>query len=228
MVYARRVGKQTLTLTVSGMLWNRSLVMQDVETRSLWSHLLGEAMQGPLKGRRLEALPAEMTTWKAWRSEHPETTVLALSRTDRRFVKTFYRRPADFVLGLVEDGHAGHVGFEKLMRTGVLNVELEEQPLLIVFDRDSTAARVFSRRVEDRDLHFRPVGANRLEDDATGSRWDSTTGAAVAGPLKGIRLRQRVGIVSFKRAWLGFHPDSVELPAISGTAGGRIGKPSGN
>ena len=45
-MYAAEVGKQKLTFGVSGMLWNRSLVMYDKETGTLWSHILGEAMQG--------------------------------------------------------------------------------------------------------------------------------------------------------------------------------------
>ena len=48
-MYARKTKERTLTFGVSGMLWNRSLVMYDRETKSLWSHMLGEAMQGRLK-----------------------------------------------------------------------------------------------------------------------------------------------------------------------------------
>ena len=60
-MYARKVKGKTLTLSVSGMLWNRSLVILDAETKSLWSHILGRAMQGPLEGETLEALPGLMT-----------------------------------------------------------------------------------------------------------------------------------------------------------------------
>ena len=42
------------------MLWNRSLVMYDVETKSNWSHILGRAMDGEMKGTRLEMLPSEI------------------------------------------------------------------------------------------------------------------------------------------------------------------------
>ena len=65
------------------MLWNRSLVMIDEETGSLWSHLLGEAMQGPLQGTQLEAVPSEMVTWESWRREHPQTTVREVSGSRR-------------------------------------------------------------------------------------------------------------------------------------------------
>ena len=44
------------------MLWNRSLVMYDVETRSHWSHILGEAMQGELLDRLGKATQGNLQT----------------------------------------------------------------------------------------------------------------------------------------------------------------------
>jgi len=64
-------------MMVSGRLWRDSLIMMDRETETLWSHVTGEAIRGPLAGKRLEALPVVHTTWKQWRSAHPDTVVLA-------------------------------------------------------------------------------------------------------------------------------------------------------
>jgi len=75
-VYARRVGDRTLTFIVSGKLWRDSLIMMDRETRTLWSHVTGEAIHGKLKGTRLETMPVAYTTWKQWKAEHPDTQVL--------------------------------------------------------------------------------------------------------------------------------------------------------
>ena len=72
-MYARTVGQQTLTLAVSGLLWNRSLVMIDQETGSHWSHLMGTAMKGPLKGEKLEVFPSTMTDWATWRAKYVNT-----------------------------------------------------------------------------------------------------------------------------------------------------------
>ena len=54
-MYVRQVNDLTLTFRVSGKLWNRSLIMSDVETRTEWSHLLGRAMAGKLKLPRVPA-----------------------------------------------------------------------------------------------------------------------------------------------------------------------------
>lgn len=75
-VYDRRVGDRTLTLLVSGKLWRNSLVMQDEQTGSLWSHVSGEGLDGPLAGRTLRKLHGVQTTWEEWVDEHPETQVL--------------------------------------------------------------------------------------------------------------------------------------------------------
>jgi hypothetical protein len=207
-VYTRNVASRELTFAVSGMLWNRSLVMIDKQTRSLWSHLLGEAMQGELEGTQLEALPAEMVTWKAWRREHPETTVLNLPRTSRNYVREFYRRPQEFVFGWIHNGQPYHAGFDVLMKNPLVQTDHDAGLLLLTFDPESTAAHVFSRVVDGRPLDFVDAGEGRMKDMQTQSLWNRATGVAESGPLNEMRLEQRVGIVSFKRAWNGFHPES--------------------
>ena len=65
-----------MTFGVSGKLIMNSLVMYDRETESLWSQFLGEAVEGPLSGSSLELLPAQLTSWSAWREQHPNTLYL--------------------------------------------------------------------------------------------------------------------------------------------------------
>lgn len=38
--------------------------------------MTGRAVVGPQTGKRLAWFPTEVTTWKAWRAKHPQTTVL--------------------------------------------------------------------------------------------------------------------------------------------------------
>jgi len=78
-VHAREVDGKTLTLLVSGKLWRNSLVMEDEETGTLWSHITGEALEGELAGTRLEIVPGVHTTWAEWQAGHPGTQVLKKS-----------------------------------------------------------------------------------------------------------------------------------------------------
>lgn len=194
------------------MLWNRSLVMMDQETKSLWSHILGECMDGELKGAELEPLISDMVTWKAWKAEHPQTTVLNMSRTHKDFKKDFYAKPERFVLGWIENAQAYSASFAVLKESPVLNAKLKKTGMLVTFDAESTAARLFYRELKDGQmLEFEPIDDKTMRDVQTKSVWSKSTGAALSGQLKGTKLEPAVGIVSFTRAWKVFHPESVEV-----------------
>ncbi len=79
MVHVRKIEEQTFTFIVSGKLWRNSLVMQDKETGSLWSHITGICLEGEHKGAALQQMPAVQTTWAQWQTDHPETRVLKKS-----------------------------------------------------------------------------------------------------------------------------------------------------
>jgi hypothetical protein len=197
-------------------LWNRSLVMMDIETGSLWSHILGEAMQGELKGTQLESLPCDMVTWDAWLREHPRTTVLNLSRSKQPdYTKEFYKQPERFVLGFTGNYGIQHCSFTTLIQHPLLNADARGLPLLIAFDPESTSARIFSRKLDDKQLTFAAHKNGHVRDDQTGSIWNRATGIAVEGPLQGKRLEPHVGIMSYTRAWLTFHPDSKEITSAA-------------
>lgn len=81
-LYSRTVAGRVLDFRTSGLLRNSNKVMFDVQTRSLWTQLGGEAIAGPLRGAVLEPLPLTLTTWGEWLAEHPDTDVLAIPGTD--------------------------------------------------------------------------------------------------------------------------------------------------
>ena len=198
---------KTLTFGVSGMLWNHSLVMYDPETGSLWSHILGEAMHGPLKGKELEQVPSVMTDWQTWRKQHPNSTVVTLSRTSREYRREFYRQPERFVLAIVEEGKAKAWSFDRLRGNPVVNDLVGDRPVVIVYAEASVTARMYDRRIGQRLLTFRNHDG-KLVDNETGSTWDPLIGRALAGPLAGKYLQALPAIVSYKHVWYQFHPDS--------------------
>ena len=202
------------------MLWNRSLVMRDAETGSLWSHIRGEAMQGELTGTKLVPLSTELVTWEAWRTEHPDTTVLNMSRASR-FVdqlgldhsKSFYKDPAQWVYGWTVGFQRYHASLAEIQKQPVMNVTLPRANLLLTFDRESTDINLFSRTVGSRNLTFVPAGAGRIRDDQTGTTWSARTGEAVEGRLKGERLQTHLGMISYTNAWESFYPASRRVPS---------------
>ncbi len=99
-MYSREVNGQVLEFGVSGKLMMNVLVMYDRQTDSLWSQLLGKAIEGPLEGTELEFVPSKHTTWADWRREHPDTLALVKGYSG-------YRDP---YAGYYRSGRAGVLG----------------------------------------------------------------------------------------------------------------------
>ena len=83
-VFDRRIAGRTRRFGVSGLLYRSDLLLYDRETESLWSQISAEAVTGPARGSRLRPVRSRITTWGAWRSEHPGTDVLSLETGHRR------------------------------------------------------------------------------------------------------------------------------------------------
>ncbi len=157
-----------------------SLVRYDQQTDSLWGQLLGRAVAGGLEGTTLEPLPSTHFTWEAWRDLHPDTLVLHKQggfRSDP--YDYYYRSPAlgslgetlrddrllakEFVVGVLVGDQPAAYPFGGLNRTPLINDEVGDEPLLVGFSADSATAAVWSRRLGDRILTFRPVEGSDLE-----------------------------------------------------------------
>jgi hypothetical protein len=185
--------------------------MYDQETNSYWSHILGEAKQSPLRGKTLEPVSSVMTDWKNWSKRHPDGTVALLSRTSQEYRTEFYHNPEVFVLGIAGGGKAKAWGFDALSRTPAVNEQWDGQPVVVLFDRPSVTARLYSRKLQDRVLTFEAAG-EAVKDKETGSTWEPVTGRDVAGPLAGQHLTALPAIVSYRNTWLQFHPRSEVSP----------------
>ena len=199
-----------MNLTVSGLLWNRSLVMEDVETKSLWSHLLGKAMAGRLKGKTLKPIVSDMTTWADWKKQHPKTSVLNMFRTANSYKRQSFGRLQNFVVGFQANGQVYSIPFQRLSAEKAISFEVEGRPLLATYDEKVAVARLYSRKTDSQTYTFSRKG-DRLVDQETDSEWNPSTGVAISGPSKGKALQQRVAIVSYKTPWKTFHPQSIML-----------------
>jgi hypothetical protein len=209
-VYVSKVDDQVLHFAVSGALWNRSLVMMDSQTKSLWSHLLGEAMDGKLKGKTLEVIPSHLTDWETWQKVNPKTTVVKLSRTSKNYRNEFYKDKTRFIVGIAGGGQAKAWSFAKLDKQQVINDEFADQPIAVFFEPESKTALTFSRELDGKVLSFSADG-DTIIDAGTRTTWNRLTGRAIAGPLKGRSLEPVVSIVSYRRAWMIFHPGTTGL-----------------
>lgn len=235
-MYAREIKGQTYTFGVSGKLWANGLIMYDHQTESLWSHVAGEAVTGPLQGTKLEMLPATRTNWGTWKRLHPQTLVLDPRKSPHRrdysrdpYAGYYYsddsgvlgtRRadprlhPKDFVIGLRLDGAVKAYPFSRLNQEPVVNDTVAKTPLVVVFQEKGATGMVFSRRVGPRVLTFVPVLDSSAEyltlrDEQTGTLWSGLEGIAQEGTLKGERLAQVPATYAFWFAWKDYYPETT-------------------
>jgi hypothetical protein len=213
--------------------------MYDHQTDSLWSHLIGAAVTGPMKGEKLKPLQSMFTKWDTWRKLHPATKVLSSGRAGlfsplRDPYESYYRSadtgiiptrisdkklyPKEYVLGLVINDKAKAYPFSVLSQQPVINDTFQAVPLLVVFDAESTTAIIFNRNLDGQTLLFKQIQKSGtkalvLTDDATGSVWDGLTGTASQGFFKGKKLEALPMTPSFWFGWADHYPNT-ELFAL--------------
>jgi len=228
MVFARNVNDQELTFGVSGKLIMNAVVLYDHQTDSLWSQFLAQAVDGPMAGTRLELVASLLTTWEAWSDEHPDTLLLDRSGgffagSGDQYAGYFRSQQAgilgetnpdgrvpvkELVVGLDSGATRRAYAFSDLAERPVLNDEYEGAPIVVTFDTESEAAAVFRREMDGQLLTFRPAGRGTMQDSETGSRWSTTTGRAIDGPLAGRDLERLQSFVAFWFAWSDFYPET--------------------
>ena len=129
--------------------------------------------------------------------------------------------PLERVLALKNDSESIIYPFSFLDKHPLINSTFEEQAILVVSQasmvstmdkkiiKESNAmltAAAYGRRVNNQELHFK-LEDERIVDEETQSTWN-IFGEAVAGSLKGTKLKQIDSNVHFAFAWLAFFPDS--------------------
>ncbi len=75
--FRREVEGKALSFGVSGLIYNSNFLLYDRETESLWLQFTGEAVAGPMAGKRLERVPIRQELLGTWLSRHPRSRVLS-------------------------------------------------------------------------------------------------------------------------------------------------------
>lgn len=218
-VYVRSIGERRLTIGVSSHLWRGHRVLFDAETRSLWSQLLGECLQGELLAHRLGQLPCSVVRWDDWRRAYPATLVLdplgaaavdpfALSSGDSGRVGG-EPGPHDLVAGVLVGRTARAYPFEALRRARVVEDRVGSEPVVFFHDAASGAVAAYSRRVSGLEVHFEgSSGDGAIRDVGTRSRWDWMRGTAVEGKMAGVALVRLVATPAYWSAWHATFPET--------------------
>lgn len=137
-----------LTFGITGLLYNRNLLLYDHQTDSLWSQLLGRAVTGAMAGAPLRLLPAVHTTWADWRQRFPGTLALSF---ETGFKRDYSRDPySEFPLDrspalvVTWNGQIRIYPFAELKKAGPLVTdEIAGKRIRIEFQARSQRAAVY-------------------------------------------------------------------------------------
>lgn len=201
------------------------LVMYDRQTDSLWSQLLGEAVEGELKGQELEYLPSWQTTWADWKTRYPNTVALIKGfKSTRDPYDGYYNSNQagvvgesfqdsrleikEFVIGVSLGDDAVAYPFRSLNDEPVVNEIVDGVPILVIFDAENATGVVFERVIESRTLTFQTSDGLTITDVETSTTWDGLTGVALSGELEGMRLKRVKSTQSFWFGWKDFYPET--------------------
>lgn len=225
-------------------LYRGVMAMIDPSTETVWSHLAGEALLGPDKGRTLTALPVVNTTWGEWKRLHPETTTPAWDMRYRRvytmkivsgqgalppmFPATIQGLKDDrlpwntLVLAVRVGGQSRAYPYAALGKAdGVVQETFGGTPLAAFYTQDPQTGAAFDRRLDGQTLDFTrvPGASSRFTDKQSHSQW-TIEGLAVSGPLAGKHLTRLVSLQAEWYGWSAYYPQTTIYAAPNPTAAG--------
>ncbi len=209
---------------------NQNFLMQDEETGSWWQQVTGEAIHGPLKGKRLDLVFHDEIAFGDWKREHPGTRVLRPDRVAGRIESARWEEevarlpapkvaaltkgplpPREVVMGVRLGGAARAYPLAALRQQSPVLDAVGGMPIVLIVGEDGRSVRAFERRVDGRELQlFRQPGSSppAFVDGETGSAW-SFAGEAVSGPLQGKKLAKVYVLKDYWFDWRAYNPGTT-------------------
>jgi len=206
---------------------NQNFLMQDDQTGSWWQQVTGEALHGPLKGRRLDLVFHDEISFADWRREHPGGRVLKPddSAPWREFSENWEADtarlpvvtpvgkgeplgPREVVVGVRLGDRAKAYPLSALQKQSPVEDTVGGVPIVLVVGGDGRSVRTFERTLDGREIHlFRKPGAEPLAlvDAETGSEW-TFAGEAAGGPLRGKKLGKVFVLKDYWFDWKAYNP----------------------
>lgn len=214
------------TFQASGSLWRDALVMQDLETKSLWSQISGECIWGQSEGKILTIFKASHTTFSEFKKNYPDGLLLvkpekgeAGSVYNDYFadsvkigifgrVETFEKLvPKARIFGVRVDNHQSAVSLEYLEANRYAVLPLASITIIVTYDKPSETVNAF--KLEGITLAEIPdllVTDSKISLKDGSAIWEVSTGKLLSG--SGSDLESVPVITAFWFAWASFFPGS--------------------
>jgi len=202
-------GNET-TFGVSGLLYQTNLIPFDRATKSNWSQILNESVNGSLEGKKAELIQLVETDWKTWKTMYPTTKLIDVNNTgfsrtygvypyaDYKTNETsfFFPTPKDSRLSLKQRVHAiidaeraKAFRFSDFETTNVVKDVFQGKNYLIVGNQNFMTS--FELNASQNGLEYDYIfdgSSGAIIEDSEGTQWN-VFGEAISGPKQGQKLR---------------------------------------
>ncbi len=202
--------------------------MRDEETGSWWQQITGEAIQGKLKGQKLENVEMDEISYGIWKQENPNGRVLRPDekiaaeneyesdweekvgkmpvRISKELDKTL--EPRTLVVGIVVNGKAKAYPFSTLEKQSPILDMVGGKDIVILLAEDKKSVRVFERELDGKTFEFlQKTDTKEIVDAETASVWDFS-GKAVSGEMTGKQLKKITTIKDYWFDWKTYNPET--------------------
>lgn len=201
-------------------------MFEDATTKSWWRQENGEAIAGPMKGKKLQEIPSRQMTLQDWVALYPNSMIL---QPDKNFTKNYKEldeydegtikgglehtdtlswKQKSWVIGVAVNNNYKAYDWNQLAKQYTIEDAINNTPILLTVSQDKKTAYVFLRTINNQIFTFSYLSDNTLTDMQTHSQW-SISGQCTAGILKGVQLETVQSYQEFWHSWQTFHPGTA-------------------
>ena len=210
-VYSRIVDSEELIFGNTSALHESDMVMYDIQTGSYWFQAGGEAILGELTTSTLTLVPSIVATWQDWRTQYPDSLILARPNTGVDYSQDVFARYSAFVnqgnfafpvsesvasdtrLRLAENVLVVDIGNESVafplgrLNNEAVNTTVGGEAIVVLTKDDSVSGVTFSAQLSD-DVLVELEYADGLWRDALSDTMFDFSGLAIEGEYMGQTL----------------------------------------
>jgi len=220
------------TFGVSGLLYNSNLIPFDRGSKSNWSQMRLQCVNGQLIGNEIETSKIIETTYKTWREMYPSSKILSTNTGFGRQYGNYpyggYRTNNDLifpvslednrlhkkvrVLGLIAGGQTMAFVINSFSAdVSVKNIAFGGEEFVVIGSSGKNYAAAYKRKLNDGTTLEFAITQGELPlvmMDNEGTKWD-IFGEAIEGPRAGESLKQAKAFIAYWFGWAAFYPNTL-------------------
>lgn len=216
------------TFAATGLLYNNNLIAFDAQTRSNWSQLLNESVNGSLIGTKVDFVPLIETSWKTWKTLYPNTKVVG---TNTGFTINYedspyenYKNNDNIILFpvfqddrlplkervhvVIQDNRARVYQFSSFTDKNVIIDSFVGVNYVVVGNEDFIVSFALDDTTEGLIFEYIYENSDTILTDNEGNTWN-IFGEAVSGPRAGQRLTSTQSFMSYWFSVPAFYPTEI-------------------